>query len=70
MFFKSRIGEYLTEKNTLSKKREDAVLIEQEIVGRDLVRFKIEDQYIYYDGGKVFLTDKKDDRSLIMERND
>ena len=70
MFFKSRTGEYLTEKNTLSRKREDAVMIEQEIVGRDLVRFKIEDQYIYYDDGKVFLRDKKDDRSLIMERND
>ena len=70
MFFKNKNGTYLTEKNSLSVKREDAVLIEEEIVGKDLVRFKIDEQYIYYDDGKVFLTDKKDDRSLIMKRND
>ena len=49
MFFKDSDEKYLTEKNSLSMKREDAVLIEQEYVGRDLTRFKIDQHYIYYD---------------------
>ena len=69
MFFKNKNGEYLNSDNVLSVKREDAVLINEEIVGNNLVRFKIENRYISCHGGKVFLNEIKDDTSLLHDRN-
>ena len=65
MFFKNKNGNYLTEKNQLSDKRENAILIEQELVGDNLVRFKIQDKYLCFHQGNISLNCEKYDSSLI-----
>ena len=70
MFFKNKNGKYLTEQNDVSEKREDAILIEQENVGSELVRFKIQDKYLCFHQGSISLKYEKDDTSLITRREE
>ncbi len=68
MFFRSRDGKYLDSNNELSERREDAVLIEQEIAG-NIVRFKIGNRYISSHDGKIFLNEIQNDTSIIYVNN-
>jgi hypothetical protein len=70
MFFKNKNGQYLAEGNEVSERHEEAILIEEEIVGNGLLRFKIQDQYICFLQNSVILNDVKDDTSLIVHRGE
>ena len=70
MFFKNKNGKYLTERNEVSEKRQDAILIDEEVLGNGLVRFKIQHRYICFNSGNVSLNPEKNDSSLITRQKE
>jgi len=66
MFFKNNKNEYLCENGKLSRERENAVLIFEEMISSRISRFKIGEKYIACVSENSFLSEKSDDSTLFV----
>lgn len=66
LFLNRKNGWYLTINNTLTRDYKNAMLIEEEMVGCTLSRFKIGEKFIGCSNGTIAITSKDDDSSLFL----
>jgi hypothetical protein len=75
--FTTHHGEYLTQDNKLSKNKSDAVLIEEELVGERISRFKFyikntrftENKYLACQDNDIYFSDRNDDAILFVKQS-
>jgi hypothetical protein len=75
--FTTNDKEYLTQDNKLSKNKSDAVLIEEELVGERISRFKFcikntrftENKYLACQDNDIYFSDRNDDAILFVKQS-